>query len=113
MKNLGNAKQILSMRITRDKSNHTLKLSQEEYVEKVLKRFSMNDAKAVSQPLAKHFKLTKKMCPKTQEDETYMGKVPYCSAIGSLMYVMVCIRPDIEHVVRVMSRYMNSPNKFY
>ena len=65
MKDLGAAKQILGMRITRDRKNHKLTLSQSEYIEKVLERFKMQDAKEVSTPLASHFKLTKEMCPKT------------------------------------------------
>ena len=42
-----------------------------------------------------------------------MARVPYSSAIGSMMYVivMVCMRPDISHVVSVVSRYMASPGK--
>ena len=59
MKDLGAAKQILSMRIIRDKANDTLKLSQLEYVKKVLSRFNMNEAKPVSTPLRSHFKLSK------------------------------------------------------
>ena len=42
-----------------------------------------------------------------------MAKVSYASIIGSLMYVMVCIRPDITHVVGVVSKYMNNPRKQY
>jgi len=41
MKDLGAAKQILGMRITRDRKNHKLTLSQSEYIEKVLKRLNM------------------------------------------------------------------------
>ena len=51
------------------------------------------------------------MCPKTQEDIEYMSKVPYQSAVGSLMYAMVCTRPDIAHAVGVVSRYMSNPGK--
>ena len=40
-----------------------------------------------------------------------MAKVPYASIIGSLMYAMVCTRPDIAHVVGVVSRYMSNPGK--
>ncbi|MCY6488237.1 hypothetical protein, partial [Actinobacillus pleuropneumoniae] len=40
-----------------------------------------------------------------------MSKVPYASAVGSLMYAMVCTRPDIAHAVGVVSRYMNNPGK--
>ena len=57
MKDLGAAKQILGMRITRDEKKHKLTLSQSEYIEKVLERFKMQDAKPVSTPLASHFKL--------------------------------------------------------
>ena len=82
-------------------------LSQANYVEKVLQNFSMENAKAVSAPLPSHLKLTKEMCPKTQEEEDMMSKVPYVLAIGSLMYARVCTRPDIAHAVGVVSRYMS------
>jgi hypothetical protein len=111
MKDLGATKKILGMRITRDGKNHKLTLSQGEYIEKVLERFRMQNAKPVSTPLANHFKLTKEMCPKTQEEIKYMSRVPYSSTIGSLMYVMVCTRPDIAHAVGVVSRYMNNLGK--
>jgi len=65
MKDFGAAKQILGMRITRDRKNCKLTLSQSEYIEKVLKRFDMQNAKPVSIPLASHFKLSKEACPKT------------------------------------------------
>ena len=51
------------------------------------------------------------MCPKTQEDMDYMSKVPYASAVGSLMYAMVCTRPDIAHAVGVVRKYINNPGK--
>jgi hypothetical protein len=111
MKDLGAAKKILGMRITRDRKNRQMTLSQGEYIEKVLERFRMWNAKPVSTALAIHFKLTKEMCPKTQEEIEYMSRIPYSSAVGSLMYAMVCTRPDISHVVGVGSRYMNNPGK--
>ena len=40
-----------------------------------------------------------------------MSKVPYTSAIGSLMYAMVCTRPDIAYAVGVVSRFMSRPGK--
>jgi hypothetical protein len=111
MKDLGPAKQILGMRIIRDRANGTLKLSQTEYVKKILSRFSMDEAKPVSTPLGSHFRLTKDQSPKTEQEQAYMSKVPYASAIGSLMYAMVCTRPDIAHAVGVVSRYMSNPGK--
>ena len=80
-------------------------------MKKVLHRFKMDGAKSVNTPLAKHFKLTKEQSPKTEEERNYMNAVPYASAIGSLMYAMVCTRPDIAHAVGVGSRYMSNPGK--
>lgn len=40
-----------------------------------------------------------------------MTRVPYASAVGSLMYAMVCTRPDIAQAVSVVSRYMSQPGK--
>jgi hypothetical protein len=68
MKDLGASKKILGMRITRDRKNRKLTLSQGEYTKMVLERFRMQNVKPVSTPLASHFKLTKEMCPKTQEE---------------------------------------------
>ena len=107
MKDLGAANQILGMRISRDRKNRTLKLSQAEYVEKVLNRFNMHAAKPVSTPLASHFKLSKELSPEKEN----MSKVPYASAVGSLMYAMVCTRPDIAYSVGLVSRFMGNPGK--
>ena len=71
----------------------------------------MNEAKPMSTPLGSHFKLSKKQSPKIEEERDYMSKVPYASTIGSLMYAMVCTRPDIAHAVGVVSRFMSRPGK--
>ena len=111
MKDLGAAKRILGMKISRDRKKKTLNLSQQEYIEKVLERFAMQNAKPVSTPLASHFRLSKDMCPKTQDEIDYMSKVPYASAVGSLMYAMVWTRAYIAHAVGVVSRFMENPGK--
>ncbi|KAE8676468.1 hypothetical protein F3Y22_tig00111594pilonHSYRG00060 [Hibiscus syriacus] len=111
MKDLGAANQILGMRIKRDTKSGTLMLSHAEYINKVLFRFNMQDAKPVNTPLGVHFRLSKEESPKTER--AYMVKVPYASAIGSLMYVMVCTRPYIAHAVGAVSRYMNNPGKVH
>eukprot|EP00253_Pinus_taeda_P033547 PITA_33547 len=111
MKDLGAAKQILGMRITRDRKNRKLTLSQSEYIEKVLKRFNMQNEKPVGIPLASHFKLSMEACPKAQEEMAHIPKAPYASAVRSLMYAMVCTRHDVAHAVGVVSRYMNNPGK--
>jgi ATP-binding cassette subfamily B (MDR/TAP) protein 1 len=111
MKDLGAAKQILGMRISRDEQGGTLQLFQAEYIRKVLQRFNMRDAKPVRTPLVSHFRLSKEQCLEIDEDKDFMARVPYVSTIGSLMYAMVCTRPDISHVVGVVSRHTSNPGK--
>eukprot|EP00253_Pinus_taeda_P035133 PITA_35133 len=53
----------------------------------------------------------KELCPKTQEEEEDMSGFPYESAVGSLMYAMVCIRLDISHAVGALSKFMSKPRK--
>ena len=71
----------------------------------------MDNAKPVGTPLGNHFKLSKNQSPKFEEERHYMNKVPYASAVGSLMYAMICTRPNISHAVGVVSRYMSNPGK--
>ncbi|WVZ79655.1 hypothetical protein U9M48_027210 [Paspalum notatum var. saurae] len=111
MKDLGAAKKILGMEIIRDRKSGLLYLSQRGYIEKVLRRFNMHNAKPVSTPLAAHFRLSSDLCPTSDDDIEYMSRVPYSSAVGSLMYAMVCSRPDLSHALSVVSRYMANPGK--
>ena len=108
---MGVAKQILGMRIIKDKANGTLKLSLSKYVKKFLSRFNLNEAKLVNTSLGSHFKLSKEQSLKTKEERDHMSKVPYASVIGSLIYAMVCTRPDIAHAVGVVSRFMSRLGK--
>ena len=111
MKDLGPAQQILGMEIVRDRQNKKLWLSQERYIERVIRRFDIQKAKPVSVPLAHHFKLSKSSCPSSKKEIEKMSAIPYSSAVGSLMYAMVCTRPDIAHAVGVVSRFLSNPGK--
>lgn len=78
-------------------------LSQKGYIEKVFYMFNMLNAKAVNTPLAIHFKISSAFCPRSDQDIDYMSHVLYSSTVGSVMYAMVCVRPDLVHIV---GRYM-------
>ena len=47
--------------------------------------------------------------PKTLEEENMMRQIPYASAVGSLIYAMLCTRPDIYYSVGMVSRYQSNP----
>nr|GEW86558.1 retrovirus-related Pol polyprotein from transposon TNT 1-94 [Tanacetum cinerariifolium] len=55
----------------------------------------------------------KDFVPPHNEDKEDMSRVPYSSAVGSLMYAMVCTRPDLAHVVSVVSRYIHNLGKMH
>ena len=80
-------------------------------MKKVLQKFNINDdTKSVITPLAPHFKLKTTMSP-TIEEREYMTHVPYASAVGSLIYAIVCIRPDLSRLASMVSRYMHDPRR--
>ena len=88
-----------------------LGLSQKIYIEEVLKKFSMKNSKRGLVPFRHGIHLSKKICPNTPEEIECMSKIPYASAIESLMYAMLCTQPDIAHTVSVMSRYQSNLDK--
>ena len=105
MKDLGEAETILGIRIYRDRSQRLLGLSQEKYIDKVLKRFSMTDSKKGFIHLKQGVILSKKDSPSTREHREYMSKIPYASAIGYIMYAMLCTRLDVAHALSMTSRF--------
>ncbi|KAL4271938.1 hypothetical protein GQ457_13G028490 [Hibiscus cannabinus] len=109
MKDLGPANKILGMQIHRDRSNRKIWLSQKNYLKKILSRFNMQDCKPISTPLPINFKVSSSMSPSSEEERMEMSRVPYASAVGSLMFAMICTRPDIAQAVGVVSRYMANP----
>lgn len=111
MKDLGAANKILGMNIIRDRNKRELKLSQENYIYKVLAKFNMSNAKPIGTPLADHFHLSSAMCLKTPKEKAYVKTIPSSSTIGSLMYTMICTRSDIAHVVGVVSIFMSNLGK--
>ena len=111
MKDLGDATYILGIRIYRDRSNRIIGLSQKLYIEKMLKRFSIENSKRGLLPFTQGLHLSKDMGPKTDEERQRMRSIPYASAIGSLMYAMLCTRLDIAYAVSVTSRYQANPEE--
>jgi hypothetical protein len=76
-----------------------------------LDRFNVSKVKPVSSPLAGHLNISSKQSPTSKKENEEMKKVSYASPVGSLMYAMVCTRPDIAHVVGVVSRFLSNPSK--
>ena len=70
----------------------------------------MDQAKKGFLPVLQGVNLSKTQCPTNAKDREKMKDVPYASAIGSIMYAMLCTRPD--HVCLAISlagRYQSNP----
>ena len=101
MKDMGEASVILGIKIVR--SNNGIMLTQEHYVEKLLKKFGHFDVTPVSTPYDANSQLKK-------NKGDVVGQLEYAQIIGSLMHLMNFTRPDIAYVVCRLSRYTQNPN---
>ncbi|KAJ9566373.1 hypothetical protein OSB04_002339 [Centaurea solstitialis] len=108
MKDLGEAAYILGIKIYRNRSKRLIGLSQSTYIDKLLKRFRMDESKKGFIPMQHGIVLSKTQCPVSSQDQNRMESVPYASAIGSIMYAMLCTRPDVAYSVSVTSRYQQN-----
>ena len=85
MKDLGEANYILGIKLIRDRKNKLLALSQASYIDKILVRFNMENSKRGSLPFRHGIHLSKEQSPKTPEQKERMSRIPYASAVGSLI----------------------------
>jgi hypothetical protein len=109
IKDLGEASYILGIKIYRDRSKHLIGLSQSTYIDKVLNRFNMNESKKGFIPMSHGVTLSDTQCASMPDEHERMSRVPYASAIGSIMYAMICTRLDVSYALSVMSRYQSNP----
>ena len=113
MSDLGELKYFLGMEINQDMNAKTISSSQKKFIKNILQKFRMEDSKPVSTPQEPGLQLTKDMCASSKDDIEYMSNVPYRSAVGSLMYLMVATRPDIAAAVGVVSQYCEKPGPIH
>ena len=107
MEDLGEAKLVLGMQITRDRAKRSLTISQQAYLEKLMERLGMMGMNAVSTPMVPNAILTKAPPDHiaSKQDVSW-----YQSVIGSLMYAANGTRPDIAFTVNRLSKYSSNPD---
>jgi hypothetical protein len=111
MKDLGPVEYYLGIKVERDREKRLTWLSQGTFVDKVAERFHLQDAKPVSTPMELGTKLSLDMAPKSKVEKDYMLRVPYASAVGSLMYAAMGTRPELAYTVGQVSRFSSNPGK--
>nr|GEY58789.1 hypothetical protein [Tanacetum cinerariifolium] len=113
MKDLGEAAYIFKIKIYRDRSKRLIGLCQSAYTEKILKRYCMENSKRGSIPMQEKLKLSKSQGASTPAEMKRMRNVPYASAIGSIMYVVRCTRPDVTFAQNITSRFQQNPGDIH
>ena len=96
MSDLGPVGHYLGVRVIREETSWgtKIKLSQQAYTEKILKAFKMDQSNPVSTPMDENVVLEPCKEMAKPEDRKW-----YQKAVGSLMYLMMCTRPDIAYAV--------------
>ena len=69
----------------------------------------METSKKEFLPVLQEIRLSKTQSPTTVAEREKMSFVPYASAVGSLMYAMLCTRPDINLAISLVGRYQSDP----
>ncbi|GKA08920.1 retrotransposon protein, putative, ty1-copia subclass [Tanacetum coccineum] len=109
MKYLKEAAYILGIKIYRDKSKRLIGLCQSAYIEKILKRFYMDNSKRGSIPMQEKLKLSKSQGASTLTEVKRMQNIPYASVVGSIMYAVRCTRLDVVFAQNITSRFQHNP----
>ncbi|UYV62289.1 ACMSD [Cordylochernes scorpioides] len=80
----------------------SMTLSQSNYIEELLQRFRLQDAKGVSTPMETNLDL------RVRKNGNSNERFPYRELIGGLSYLSQRTRPDIAYAVGTLSRYCDN-----
>ena len=83
------------------------------YIDTVLKRFSIKNSKNDYLSIGSRITLSKKDYMMTPKERECMNRIPYASAIGSIMHTMICARLNMAYSLGVVSGYQSDPSKVH
>ncbi|CAI7775595.1 unnamed protein product [Closterium sp. NIES-54] len=98
---LGELTSYLGLRITRDRAQRTITLTQSHMVQQVLQRFGFTYSSPQSTPLPTSHSLSA-----PPSDESVEPSGPYPELVGCLMYLMTCTQPDLAYPLSFLARYV-------
>ncbi|GJR05324.1 retrotransposon protein, putative, ty1-copia subclass [Tanacetum coccineum] len=113
MKDLGEAAFILGIKIYRDRSKRLIRLSQNAYMDKILKRYRMDNSKRGTIPMQEKLDLNKSQGAQTPKEVNHMKNVPFASVVGSIMYAVRCIRTDVVFAQNLTSWFQQNPGELH
>jgi hypothetical protein len=107
--NLGELHWLLGNEITCDRHAHTIRLSQQLYIDDIIRRHGCHNEHPLSLPMGTNIKLSTNQSPKTPKDVATMRNIPYRQVIGSLMYASLGTWPEITFAVTQLSKFIQNP----
>jgi Reverse transcriptase (RNA-dependent DNA polymerase) len=105
----GPIKWFLGFQIERDRKSKTISINQQAYIESVVEKFGLTNAKSVAIPMDANAKFTIQQCPMTLNQVACMNGIPYSKAIGSILWATVVSRPDTAYAVGILSQFIQNP----
>jgi len=106
---LGELRWFLGMQIVQSADRHTISINQRQYILKILDTLAFQEIPVSAIPMRSGTKLSIDQCPKTESEERAMVSVPYKTAIGMLIFLMICTRPELAFSVSSVARFMKNP----
>jgi hypothetical protein len=112
-KDLGNLSFLLGIKIEYV-NNKKLIINQKHYIDKIISRYiNLKDSKLSDIPIQPNHKLTTELLNENENLRNLIDPTKYRQAIGNLIYLMQCSRPDICYSVSILSRYMQQPRELH
>ncbi len=106
MVDMGPISFYLGLKVERNRQNKTLKLSQPAYIDKILAKYHLDQAKPCNTPMKEPILL-----PNEGPEASQANRERYQGMTGSLMFSMVETRPDIAFATSVVSRFAKNPSR--
>nr|GFA75458.1 hypothetical protein [Tanacetum cinerariifolium] len=113
MKDLGVAAFILGIKIHKDRSRRLTGLCQSAYIDKILKRYKMDNSERGYIPMQERLDLNKMEGASTPGEVKHIQNIPYALAVGSIMYAVRCTRPDIAFAQNITSHFQQNPSELH
>ena len=97
------------MKVVRDREARTIALSQESFVEAILAKYNFADTKSAAVPMDPSIQYSRDQSLTSAVQTAGMKRVPFRSALGSLVYLAIRTRPDIAFAMSTLAQFADNP----